>query len=285
VPRIAIAGCGYVGSALATLLAQRGNEVWGVRRSAAPPLPAGVVLLQADVMRPETLRWPASLDAVVYAVSPRESTAQAYHDAYITGLGHVLESLARQGQRPRRFILVSSTGVYGQNDGEQVDERSTAKPARPALQALLQGESHALKSGLPVTVVRFSGIYGPGRDRTVRSVLEGTARIQPGSRAVLNHIHRDDCAGAIAHLLSLTEAAPIYIGTDCEPVYKNDALRWIAARAGGEVREEDARSSAETSTRGGYRFLQNRLLLSSGYRFLYPTYREGYAALLNADKK
>lgn len=267
-----------MGSALAGLLSQRGRDVWGVRRSAAT-LPEGVALLQADVLQKHTLEWPAALDAAVYCVSPRESTELAYQHAYVNGLANVLDSLAEQGHQLRRFILVSSTGVYSQDDGEQIDETSPAEPARPIVRPLLRGESIALASGLPVTVVRLSGIYGPGRDRIVRSVRDGSAVIERGSRAVLNHIHLEDCAGILAHMLSLPAPAPLYIGTDCEPVYKNDALSWIAQELGLPAPAQAPLSLTQKPRRGGHRFLRNRLLLASGYTFRYPTYREGYASL------
>ena len=128
--------------------------------------------------------------------------------------------------------------------------------------------------------MRFSGIYGPGRDRLIESVRNGSARLVRGSTAVLNHIHRDDCAGALAHVLGMESPAPLYLGTDSEPAYKNDLLRWIAKQLGVSTPPEVEAEITGGIHRGGHRFYDNALLRDSGYRFLYPTYREGYGALL-----
>ncbi len=275
--RTAIVGCGYVGSALASLLLDAGHQVWGLRRSAVAR--GELRTIQADVLRPESLLFPDALDHVVYAVSADASTEEAYRAAYVTGLSNVLQALQAQGQSPR-FVFVGSTGVYHQDDGAWLNEESPADPRGFSGKLLLEGEALLRESGLLSSVVRFSGIYGPGRARTVESVRSGVARRVRGSNAVLNHIHRDDCAGVLAHVLALDAPAPLYLGTDCEPALKNDLLCWVAEQLGLPAPVE---VDAETGTgihRGGHRYYSNRRLLDSGYRFRYPTYREGYRALL-----
>ena len=276
--RTAIVGCGYVGGALAHLLAERGHAVWGVRRSLQPEA-KGVRYLSADVSRPDTLRWPEALDHLVYAVSADASTEDAYRAAYVDGLRNVLQSLAVQGQSPR-IVFVSSTGVYHQDNGEQLNEVSPTEPARFSGRLLLEGEALLQDHAAASVIMRFSGIYGPGRDRLIESVRNGSARLVRGSTAVLNHIHRDDCAGALAHVLGMESPAPLYLGTDSEPAYKNDLLRWIAKQLGVSTPPEVEAEITGGIHRGGHRFYDNALLRDSGYRFLYPTYREGYGALL-----
>jgi nucleoside-diphosphate-sugar epimerase len=276
--RTAIVGCGYVGTALATLLAERGHEVYGVRRTPTPSRD-GLRFLAADVSRPQSLRWPEGLTHLVYAISADGSTEEAYRAAYVAGLANVLASLAQKRLSPR-LLFVGSTGVYHQDDGAWLDEDSPAEPRGFSGRLLLEGEALLHASGLPATVVRLSGIYGPGRERLIDSVRHGNARRVRDSKAVLNHIHRDDCAGAIAHVLSLPNPAPLYLATDNEPAYKNDVLNWIAQQLGVEAPPEvDAEPTAGIH-RGGHRFYRNQCLRDSGYTFRYPTYREGYAALI-----
>jgi len=276
--RVLIAGCGYVGSALGERLAAAGHDVTGTRRR--PPGDGGAFSWSAaDVLRPDTLAaLPAGFDAAVYAVSAGGYSDESYRDAYVTGVRNVLEALRASSPALRRFVFVSSTGVYHQNDGETVDEASPALPARFSGTRLLEGEAAALDSGLPACVVRFSGIYGPGRDRTIESVRSGTARLTR-EPAVLNYVHRDDCAGVLAHVLQLENPAPLYLGTDSEPVQKNDTLRWIAQQLG--LPEPPLADEAQSPpARGGHRFYNNNRLLDTGYAFTYPTYREGYGSLL-----
>jgi len=278
VARTVIVGCGYVGTALATLLEASGHEVWGMRRTLMASR-HGVRFVAADVARPETLHWPSAIDHVVYAISADDSTESAYRAAYVTGLGNVLASLARASLCPR-VVFVSSTGVYHQDDGSWLDEDSPTQPRGFSGQLLLEGEATLHASGLPATAVRLSGIYGPGRERLVDNVRHGSARRVRDSKAVLNHIHRDDCAGAIAHVLSLPSPAPCYLATDSEPVYKNEALSWIAHRMGMEAPAEVDAEPVIGIHRGGHRFYSNQRLRDSGYVFQFPTYREGYASMI-----
>jgi nucleoside-diphosphate-sugar epimerase len=135
-------------------------------------------------------------------------------------------------------------------------------------------------AGLPAVVLRLGGIYGPGRDRLVRELREGRARLRPGPPRYTNRIHRDDAAAALLHLLDLAEPAPLQLGVDCEPADQNDVLRWLARALGLAVppfgdAERPAGGRPGTSKR-----CRNARLLASGFVFRYPTYREGYAGTL-----
>ena len=281
--RVLIAGCGYVGSELARQLLAGGHTVFGLRRNTAR-LPEGVLPVPADLANPATLEvLPGALDAAVYAASADGHSAEAYRTAYYTGLKHFIEALA--DQKPlKRLLFTSSTGVYSQGDGAWLDEDSPATAERPTAQALLAGEALLRDAPWPASAVRFSGIYGPGRTRLIDSVADGSARLDLDDTRRLNHIHRDDCAASLAHLLAVPELAPLYLATDCEPCPRNDMLRWIAAELGAPEppRLEAPEAIARPSERGGNRRYRNRRLLDSGYVFQYPTYREGYGALIAA---
>src|SRR5438874_393225 len=100
---ILIAGCGYVGSALARMRVERGDNVFGLRRTPID-MPAGVVAISADLAVPRTLaELPAELDVVVYAASPGGRDEAYYRTAYVEGLRNLLRALEAQGQTPRRI--------------------------------------------------------------------------------------------------------------------------------------------------------------------------------------
>ena len=279
--RVLIAGCGYVGCRLAEMLVARGDRVWGMRRGPAE-LPGGVRPLVGDVTDPATLEGlPEGLDAVVHAVSPGGRSRDAYHAVYVDGLTNLLDAVERQRGEGVRALLVGSTGVYGQTDGRWVDETTDPEPADPTGEVLLEAEALVGRRGRPGIVLRLGGIYGPGRTRVVRRVTSGDAGCpDPGKHG--NRIHVEDAAGAAAHLLALDDPHPLYLGVDRDPAPLREVYRWIAARAGAadpcagaESEEWEARGRRGTSKR-----CSSDRLTASGYRFRYPTFREGYAALM-----
>lgn len=279
--RVLIAGCGYVGSALAGLLVAEGHDVWGLRRTPTG-LPSGVHPFAADLRDPATLAsLPPALDVVAYTAAAGESTDAGYQAAYVDGARHLLDALSEQEQRPRRVLFTSSTSVYGQREGEWVDEDSRTEPAGFSGARMLEGERVFLDGPFPATVLRLGGIYGPERTSLVEKVRSGDAECTP-EPSWTNRIHRDDAAGALRHLMMLDAPAPVYLGVDREPAALCDVYRWIAARlglAGPPVRAgaADGRKRSPSNKR-----CSSDRLASSGYAFRYPTFREGYGALLDS---
>ena len=279
--RILIAGCGYVGSALGLLLAADGHRVFGLRRNPAA-LPAAINPIRADLstpLPPDAI--PPNLDAALCAASPGGSSEEAYRVAYVDGPRHLVSALGGQ-QSIGRLVLVSSTGVYGQKNGEWVDEGSPTEPANTSGERLLEGENLVLGGPFPATVLRLGGIYGPGRT----GMIERALRNPPPEDAppqYTNRIHRDDCAGALRHLLLLPDPKPVYLGVDHEPADRHTVAEWLAARSGEPLpkapntpREAPRDRPGRTNKR-----CSNERLLRSGYEFRYPTFREGFAALLD----
>jgi nucleoside-diphosphate-sugar epimerase len=273
--RILIAGCGYVGSALGALLVAKSDTVWGLRRRPAE-LPPGIRRLEADLSVPTSLRdLPIDLDYVVYAVSPGGYDDAHYRSAYVDGPRHLFEAFEHQRLRPRRVFFVSSTAVYGQSGGSWVDEMSPAQPESFAGRRVLEGECVAREGPCPVTVLRLGGIYGPRRTQLIDRVRAGSALYAADPPRYTNRIHRDDCAGVLAHLLSLESPAPLYLGVDSDPAPEREVYRWLAERLGVPAPPEDMDAGPGASKR-----CSNARLLASGYRLHYPSFRDGYAELL-----
>ncbi|MBL0141586.1 MAG: NAD-dependent epimerase/dehydratase family protein [Betaproteobacteria bacterium] len=275
--KVFIAGAGYVGTVAAGLLAQAGHTV-DIGRRTARDEPGSHAM---DVLRPAT--YPAALreaSCVVYCVSADGFTPESYRDAYVEGLARVTEA-ASQGAA-KRLIFVSSTGVYGQDDGSVVDENSPAEPRGFSGRTILEGEALLAAASIESAAIRFSGIYGPGRDRLIRMVRTHAPVSAKTRCAITNRIHRDDCARALVHLVGQSTVAPLYLGSDEAPTPMGEILDWIAARLGvdppppGEV-------AGDAPQRGGNKRISSARLRGEGFRFLYPTYREGFGALLAAS--
>jgi nucleoside-diphosphate-sugar epimerase len=276
--RILIAGCGYVGEELGNLLLADGHDVWGLRRNPRS-LRAGIEIIAADLTQPEDLRdLPGGLDVVFYLVSPNGSEDALYRRAYVDGLRGLIGALHLQRQKPR-LLFASSTAIYDQRDGGWIDESSEAVPYHWSGKRLLEGEQIALQALPSATVIRFGGIYGPRRTSLIDSVRSGRATYRANPPQYTNRIHRDDCAGALRHLMKLENPESIYLGVDNEPAEERTVLLWLAGVMGSPEPRTAEKKKASKRPRGNKR-CRNARLVQSGYRFRYPTFREGYSAVL-----
>jgi nucleoside-diphosphate-sugar epimerase len=256
-----------------------GHRLVGVARSNKPPVP-GVEFWQgaADGLAIRQRLNRETFDALVITLTPSDHSDQAYALGYVETMGTLLPVL--QDRPPGLVMFISSTSVYHQSDGGWVDEDSPATPDSFQGRRLLEAEDLLRASGLPHTTLRCAGIYGPGRDFLLRQVRAGKG----GSGDFTNRIHVRDAAGVIAHLLGRQFAGqgmePLYLVCDSCPVPGIEVRRWLAAQLG--VAPDSLQPGV--SERGGNKRCSNRRLLASGYHLLYPSFRDGYGALLEAGE-
>jgi len=277
-PSVLIVGYGDLGSSIGQQLATVGMPVFGLRRSQRA-LTDGVIVLTGDVTRPDTLAGLGAIDPqiLVYCVAAAEQSDDSYRAHYVEGLRHVLAALEPTNTL-RHVFFVSSTRVYGQTSDTPLTESVTALPSDFGGQRLLEAESLLDAPPCGHTVLRLSGIYGPGR-RYLLGLAADPAR-WPQQNAWTNRIHRDDAAAFVAFLvqriLSGLTVEDCYIVTDNCPAPQHEVLRWLADRMGHEANQP---SSPPAS---GKR-LSNARMLASGFRLRYPDYRTGYAELISQD--
>jgi nucleoside-diphosphate-sugar epimerase len=281
--RVVIAGCGYVGTALAERLARGGDEVVGIRRSEGSSLeaPGGgtVRFVAAPFAHTEALTAACEgADYAVFSAAADETTDDAYRQTYALGLRAFVTALLAARAPLRRLVFTSSTGVYGQSAGERVDETSPTTPTGFTGQRMLEAEGVLADAPFSSVSLRLGGIYGPGRARMIDSVRRGEARLSSGGGLVTNRIHRDDAARAVHLLLRLSVVQRVYLGVDSEPASRDDVVRFIAERLGLPEPPVDPGSPARA--RGGEKRCDNQRLLAAGLVLRYPSYREGYGALL-----
>ncbi len=287
--RVLIAGCGYVGQALASRLQSSAIATYRLRRT-PPPHPPTETWIAGDLtaLTPEDL--PPGIDTLVYLASPGARSEEAYRRVYVQGLQQTLQSLAsRSPSSLRRAILVTSTAVHGQQEGQWVHETTPPSPPDPYAEQLLQGEHllHKHRSIIPTlehtTAVRFGGIYGPGRTRLIRrTAVEHTAATPC---RWTNRIHRDDCARALLHILHLEQPAETYIGVDREPAPLHKVQTWIASQLPpmehtAAVNTAPQRGRRTQGTPRTNKRCSSQRLQDTGFQFQYPTYREGYKELI-----
>ncbi|ANM32141.1 hypothetical protein ABI59_07775 [Acidobacteria bacterium Mor1] len=276
--RILIAGCGYVGAELARRLVGDGVEVTGLGRRAEAPLEA-IDWIRGDLADRDSLTELATrgFDAAVFAASPSSPDETGYRRIFTEGLGNLIDALAAASPAPKRLLFTASTAVYGQTDGEWVDEDSPTKPPRYNGRILLQAERLLEAAPFTTSSLRLGGIYGPGRTRLIDQVRRGDASLDPGPPQFTNRIHRDDAAGALRHLLGVESPASVYLGVDSDPAARNEVTRFLAERLGVPC---PAVADAPAPRRAGSKRCRNTRLLRSGYHFAYPSFREGYGEMI-----
>ncbi len=204
----------------------------------------------------------------------------------------VLDDLARARlEMPAlRWIgYLSTVGVYGDHGGAWVDEETVCRPSSDRSRWRLAAEqgwtSLAERLGVPIAILRLSGIYGPGRNAFV-NLEKGTARrvVKPGQ--VFNRVHVEDVAGAARHLMG-AGAGGIYNVTDDEPAPPQDVVTYAAELMGIEPPppipfDEAGMGPMARSFYSECKRVSNAKLKSAGYVLRFPNYRIALESLWSA---
>lgn len=281
-PSVLVVGCGDVGGRLAVQLLAEGWQASGLRRNVAA-LPAGVEAVAGDLESGERpAAWPTvAPDYLVYCVAASQHDEAGYRSAYVEGLRNVLGWLKDAGQQPKRLLFVSSSSVWAQQDGEWIDETAPTEPQGYSGKVMLEAEQLALASGIPASIVRLTGIYGPGREWLLSQVRQGY-RVAEEPPLYGNRIHAEDAAGLLACLLKADAAGrkldDIYIGVDDSPAPLAEVVAWLREYMG--VTEW---SDQERVRRTGSKRCRNDRAKAIGWVPQYPSYKEGYAAILEGQ--
>ena len=271
---ILIIGCGAIGTALANVLISQGHRVTAVRRN--PPVSNGDIhYLRANInSRSDLEKVETDLDQLIFIVSADGRTEQSYRDVYETGLHNVLAKFASVP-----WIFVSSTSVYGQTQGEWVDEESVAQPDSLSSQLIRQAELRVTAINPQNIVLRFSGIYGRGREYLLNRAKQQPA-IQQNPPYFTNRIHQEDCVQVLAFLLEKkltgTALAQYYLASDDDPAPMYEVMSWLAEQL--KIPKPTINPVASDSSMN--KRCSNQRLKALGYRFSYPGYQDGYAKLI-----
>ncbi len=283
--KILMVGCGDIATGLSAELAASGHQCFGLRRQ-SNQLPDTIQALQGDVTDPQTLTGlPEGLDFVVVTLTPASLDEAGYRRSYVEGLRNLIKALHDQKQSLQRLLFVSSTSVYGQSHGEWIDEYSDTTPAGYAGKVMLEAERLAQQCGFASTRIRFSGIYGPGKNRMLQWVREGIgcASYPPHYS---NRIHRDDCIGVLRHLIEMNLAGQfpedLYLASDPNPTPYHKILEWLREQLGVE---SEPGFDISSKLRGGSKRCSCQRLLNSGYQFRHPDFRSGFKALLTTTEQ
>ena len=272
--KVLILGGGYSGRMLAALLRRLGNTVLCTRRDQSRP--DADLLFDSDR---DLLPQPDALQGITHLLSTIPPSPEG-EDPALHCLRSQLESM------PLQWVgYLSTTGVYGDTQGNWVRETDPARPGQARSRRRLDCEEAWRNSGLPIQILRLPGIYGPGRS-ILNTVQEGRARRIDKSGQVFCRVHVEDIAGACLHLMHRSQEGlhPAIVNVvDDEPAASTELLDHACALLGRNAPKtetfEQASLQMSAMARSFWsenRRVSNHLLRDGlGYDLLHPDYRVG----------
>ncbi|WP_158527335.1 SDR family oxidoreductase [Pelagibaculum spongiae] len=268
-PSILIAGIGRLGSRLAEQLVTEGWKVYGLRRG--DQFPAGVEGISCDLLQDDLSQLP-KVDYLVFCAAPARGQQDGYLQTYLAAMDKLLSAIEKQSLK--HAIFTSSTAVYGQNNGEIVDETSLTEPVADNGKIMLQAEQQFIQHlKNKATVVRMAGLYGSSRF-LIDQIIAGKPF---NGNSWTNRIHLDDAAGVCGYLLKIAEMGSeletIYNGVDAAPVLSKEVRGWIAERLALDL---NMQLSAPANKQ-----VSSKKIQEIGYQFKYKNFKQGMLSLFN----
>jgi nucleoside-diphosphate-sugar epimerase len=265
------------------------SEVVGTVRSAEKAealaqTAARLLTFNTDIQDPAIGDHLKTSDAVLVSIPPGTSA-----DPVLSHYGRMLSGL----RRPLRIIYLSTIGVYGDRQGEWVDEDRLPVPASPRSTARLQAEKAWSAIGKDadktVHILRLAGIYGPARN-ALANLKAGKAKRIVKKDQVFNRIHVEDIAISIANALMFDGKSQIWNVSDDEPAPPQDVVTYAAELMGiapppeQDIEDADLTPMARSFYAENKRASNRKLKQDLGMSLAFPTYREGLKALWDAGE-
>lgn len=289
---LVILGCGYIGAAVAREALSHGREVHALVRSAssAEKLRAlGLTsVVTGDIAGDEWhARLPVRGAQAVFSVSTGGGDLDAYRHTYLAGMDSALR-WASAGLDT--LVYTSSTGVYLQSNGAIVDE--SAPGGGDAKSDLLVATENRLMHAPELAplgrfVLRFGGLYGPGRHYLLDKLRRGETVIEGPGDFRINSLHRDDAVSAVFAAIDAPRGNPggIYNVTDGNPATKADIVRHLAEELGVPCPRFDAATLSGRAARRGAPspdrvILADKIQAELDWSPRHLDFRSGYAAIL-----
>lgn len=271
-PDALILGCGYVGRRVAARWLAMGRRVAALTRGHASELAAlGIEPIVGDVCDPASLRSLPEASIVLHAIGLDRSAGRSTREVYVRGLRNARRAMPQ----PERFIHISSTSVYGQTHGDWVDEDAATRPREESSRIVLEAE-RTLRICFPKAVIlRFAGIYGPGRAMRKQALLNGEPLVGDCEKW-LNLIHVDDGVEAILAAEAKAEPGSTFNIADGHPVSRREFYTHWAQFLGAPPAAFEHREEPGAANR---RIAIDRAREKLGWSPRVPSYREGLAGL------
>ena len=285
---LVIFGAGYVGGEVARQALARGLKVTALTRNpdkARALADAGVNVIVDDLAADTWhARLPDGADFALNCVSSGGGGPEGYRRSYVEGMKSVLVWASRAPVGT--LVYTSSTSVYPQDGGVRVDEEASVETTRAEGNPLVEAEDRLLASAVGRRfVLRLAGIYGPGRHYLVDQLRDGSGEVAGRGDFRLNLIHRDDIAGAIwaAFDASADTAGGVFNVADDGAATKAEVAAFLAAKLGVPApRFTGEPASGRRRVTPDREIANDKIKRVLGWRPRYPSFREGYVAILGA---
>ena len=267
---VLIAGCGYVGHRVAQSWAATGIETFACTRDAAKAeqlAAEGIRPVLMDLSSPE--KWPElpAIDVLLWSVGFDRSAGADRTKVWIDGIRELLSRVQFRTEHGR-VIYTSSTGVYGDSGGDEVDEETVACPDSEGGKACLAAEQilheFSTRTGHAVTVLRLAGIYGPNRLlRRIADLQNGTPITSPPDDW-LNLIHVDDIVRTVNAVANSSESLkmPVMNVVAANSVTRRIYYSTLAELASAPLPVFEGSSSTESTRARSGRGSGNRRVIS-----------------------
>jgi nucleoside-diphosphate-sugar epimerase len=281
---VLIVGCGYLGLRAGMAWVAAGRTVYALTRGRADELRShGIEPIVGDVLNPDSLTALPRTDTVLYAVGLDRTAGKSMREVYVQGLGNVLAALSSREPEASasgldaltsgsRLLYISSTSVYGQTDGSWIDETSSTDPLEESGQVVLEAEQTLLRFRPDAVVLRFAGIYGPGRVLRRASLMKGEPVPGDGERYV-NLIHVDDGVRAVLAAEVNAEPGETYLIADDAPPTRRELFTRTA-----ELLDAPAPTFEGGGIDANRRVSNAKAKQRLGFQPLYPSIAEGLKA-------
>ena len=280
-----VIGCGYLGERVAREWLRSHDDVWALTRSttnAERLASIGLRPVIGDVLDPDSLRKLPVTETVLYAVGFDRTGSASKRSVYVDGLSNVLQQVRTLCER---FLYVSSTSVYGQDSGEQVDESSPTTPTEENGRICCDAEAVVRQLKEDAIVLRLAGIYGPGRLLARVEQLRRGERLTGNPEAWLNLIHVDDAVRTVLAAETRGVLGATYLVCDDRPLRRREYYAALAEKVGAPLSQfDELTAEAPERRRLNKRCLNRRLREQLCVELQFPTVSDGLRAIPEATR-
>ena len=269
--RLAIIGCGYVGSAVARMWQTAGNDVTVTTTTPdkvgiLEGISSQVVVLEGNDLA-SLKQVVADRDVILLSIGSKQRTPEVYRRTYLKTAQNLVEAIANS--QVKQLIYTGSYGIINDKSGQTIDETVVVKPKDEFGEILHQTEQVLLSAAsqdLKVCILRLAGIYGPARE-LIKIFRRAAGTTRPGSgESYTNWVHLGDIARAIDFAKEKQLEGLYHLSSDEYMTTKEFLNKLFQAHNLPPV----VWDSSQTSTRGYNMKLSNAKIKNAGFELAHP---------------